>query len=135
MLGPVSTKVAAPESVDELKRRAGEAAIFVDPERLAINPQCGFANTVAGNPLAEADMRAKPRSVAEASRAIRGAAPPAEKLPGERRDLRGEEFLHFQSHFFRNRDRAHGIERYHRNLVAGAKAVFSGHMAAYGQFQ
>jgi len=38
-----------------LKRRAAEAAKFVDPARLAISPQCGFASTVAGNPVTEAD--------------------------------------------------------------------------------
>jgi len=33
--------------------------VFVDLDRLAISPQCGFASTVAGNPLTEADERAK----------------------------------------------------------------------------
>jgi len=42
-----------------LQRRADAAAKYVDPDRLAISPQCGFASTVAGNPITEADMRAK----------------------------------------------------------------------------
>ena len=48
------------------------AARYVDPERLAISPQCGFASTVAGNPLSEADMRAKLALCVDAARAIWG---------------------------------------------------------------
>jgi 5-methyltetrahydropteroyltriglutamate--homocysteine methyltransferase len=44
----------------------------VSSERLAISPQCGFASTVAGNPLTEADMQAKLRLVVDAARAIWG---------------------------------------------------------------
>ena len=36
------------------KRRTGEAAKFIDLDRLGIGPQCGFASTAAGNPLTEA---------------------------------------------------------------------------------
>jgi 5-methyltetrahydropteroyltriglutamate--homocysteine methyltransferase len=53
-----------------LRRRADEAAKYVDPDRLALSPQCGFASTVAGNPVTEADMRAKLRLVVEAAHAI-----------------------------------------------------------------
>jgi len=42
----------------------------VDLDRLAIGPQCGFASTAAGNPLTEADERAKLRLVVEAAQAI-----------------------------------------------------------------
>ena len=42
------------------------------PARLGIGPQCGFASTAAGNPLTEADQRAKLRLVADAARAIWG---------------------------------------------------------------
>ena len=59
VLGMVSSKVAALEPMDLLKRRATEAARYVDGDRLALSPQCGFASTVAGNPVSEADMRAK----------------------------------------------------------------------------
>jgi 5-methyltetrahydropteroyltriglutamate--homocysteine methyltransferase len=72
VLGLISSKAGAMEPIDALKRRAGEAARFVAPDRLAISPQCGFASTVAGNPLAEDDMRAKLRLVVEAARAIWG---------------------------------------------------------------
>lgn len=59
VLGLVSSKVPALEPVDALRRRIDEASRYVDAGRLGISPQCGFASTVAGNPLSEADMRAK----------------------------------------------------------------------------
>jgi 5-methyltetrahydropteroyltriglutamate--homocysteine methyltransferase len=72
VLGLVSSKTAALEELDELKRRADAAARYVDPERLAISPQCGFASTVAGNPLTEAEMRAKLTLCVDAAREIWG---------------------------------------------------------------
>jgi 5-methyltetrahydropteroyltriglutamate--homocysteine methyltransferase len=59
VLGLVSTKTPVLEDLDALKRRVDEAARVIDGERLAIGPQCGFASTVAGNPLSEADQRVK----------------------------------------------------------------------------
>ena len=59
VLGLVSSKVPALEPVDALRRRIDEASRHVDVGRLGISPQCGFASTAAGNPLSEADMRAK----------------------------------------------------------------------------
>jgi 5-methyltetrahydropteroyltriglutamate--homocysteine methyltransferase len=70
VLGLVSSKVAALEGMDALRRRVDEAAKVIDLDRLAISPQCGFASTVAGNPLAEADERAKLKLVVDAARAI-----------------------------------------------------------------
>ena len=59
MLGLICSKTAALESLDMLKRHTEEATRHIDLDRLAISPQCGFASTVAGNPLTEADERAK----------------------------------------------------------------------------
>jgi 5-methyltetrahydropteroyltriglutamate--homocysteine methyltransferase len=59
VLGLVSSKSAVLEKADDLLRRIDEAARYIDKSRLAISPQCGFASTVAGNPLSEADERAK----------------------------------------------------------------------------
>jgi methionine synthase II (cobalamin-independent) len=59
VLGLISTKTPVLESADGLKRRIEEATRYVDLARLAISPQCGFASTVAGNPVTEADQRAK----------------------------------------------------------------------------
>ena len=70
VLGLVSSKAPALESVDSLRRRAEEAAGHIDLDRLAISPQCGFASSAAGNPLSEADERAKLRRVVEAAQAI-----------------------------------------------------------------
>jgi 5-methyltetrahydropteroyltriglutamate--homocysteine methyltransferase len=70
VLGLVSSKTPVLESVDSLQRRAEEAASHIDLDRLAISPQCGFASSAAGNPLSEADERAKLRRVVEAAQAI-----------------------------------------------------------------
>jgi 5-methyltetrahydropteroyltriglutamate--homocysteine methyltransferase len=64
--------VAALEPIDALRRRVDEAARHIDADRLALSPQCGFASTVAGNPVSEDDMRAKLALVVEAARAIWG---------------------------------------------------------------
>ena len=70
VLGLISSKTPALESLDTLKRRTDEAAQFIDLDRLAISPQCGFASTVAGNPVTEADERAKLALVVQAAQAI-----------------------------------------------------------------
>jgi 5-methyltetrahydropteroyltriglutamate--homocysteine methyltransferase len=72
VLGMISSKAEALEPIDLLKRRAAEATNYVDPDRLAISPQCGFASTAAGNPLSEAAMRAKLALVVDAAKAIWG---------------------------------------------------------------
>ena len=53
-----------------VKRRAEEAARYIDLDRLAISPQCGFASTVAGNPVTETDERAKLKLVVDAAEEI-----------------------------------------------------------------
>ena len=72
VLGLVSSKTPVLERIEDLKERAGEAARYVEPERLAISPQCGFASTMGGNPLTEDDERAKLALCVEAARAIWG---------------------------------------------------------------
>jgi 5-methyltetrahydropteroyltriglutamate--homocysteine methyltransferase len=72
VLGLISSKVPAIESADALKRRIDAASRFIDLDRLALSPQCGFASTVAGNPLGEADERAKLRLAVEVARAVWG---------------------------------------------------------------
>ena len=59
VLGVISSKTPVLESLDALKRRVDEAARYIDLDRLAIGPQCGFASTVAGNPVTEDDERRK----------------------------------------------------------------------------
>jgi len=72
VLGLVSSKTPILETIDTLRRRADEAAKHVDPSRLAISPQCGFASTMGGNPVTEADERAKLKLCVDAARAIWG---------------------------------------------------------------
>ena len=45
--------------------RINEAAKFIDIDQLALSPQCGFASTVAGNPITENDEKAKLALVVE----------------------------------------------------------------------
>jgi 5-methyltetrahydropteroyltriglutamate--homocysteine methyltransferase len=68
VLGVISSKTPVLESLDALKRRVDEAARYIDLDRLAIGPQCGFASTVAGNPVTEDDERRKLALVVEAAR-------------------------------------------------------------------
>jgi 5-methyltetrahydropteroyltriglutamate--homocysteine methyltransferase len=70
VLGLISSKTPALESLDALRRRVDDAARFIDADRLALGPQCGFASTVAGNPVTEADQRAKLELSVQAARAI-----------------------------------------------------------------
>jgi 5-methyltetrahydropteroyltriglutamate--homocysteine methyltransferase len=70
VLGLVSSKTAQLEKLDVLKKRTDEAARFIDLKRLAISPQCGFASTIGGNPLTEADERAKLELCVDAARQI-----------------------------------------------------------------
>ena len=72
VLGLVSSKLPELETVDGLRRRAEEAAKYLDPAQLAISPQCGFASTMGGNPVTEADERAKLRLCVEAAQKIWG---------------------------------------------------------------
>ncbi len=59
VLGLVTTKSPRLEDEDELVARIEEAAGFVDRDRLAISPQCGFSTSVVGNALGLDDQRRK----------------------------------------------------------------------------
>jgi 5-methyltetrahydropteroyltriglutamate--homocysteine methyltransferase len=72
VLGLISSKVPALEPLDLLRRRVDEAQRHVDLDRLAVSPQSGFASTVAGNPVTEADELAKLARVVDAAQAIWG---------------------------------------------------------------
>ncbi|MBX6328742.1 MAG: 5-methyltetrahydropteroyltriglutamate--homocysteine S-methyltransferase [Pseudolabrys sp.] len=72
VLGLISTKTPVLESIDALKKRIEEATRYIDLERLALSPQCGFASTVAGNPLREEDQRRKLQLIVDAARSIWG---------------------------------------------------------------
>ena len=70
VLGLVSSKKPELESKEELKRRIAEAAQFISRDRLALSPQCGFASTLEGNLVTDADQEAKLRLVAETAREV-----------------------------------------------------------------
>jgi 5-methyltetrahydropteroyltriglutamate--homocysteine methyltransferase len=70
VLGLVSSKTPELEKLDDLKRRTDEAARYIDAQRLAISPQCGFASTMGGNPLTETEERAKLSLCVKAARSI-----------------------------------------------------------------
>ena len=72
VLGLISSKTPALESADLLKQRIEEASLSADLDRLAISPQCGFASTVAGNPLTEADEQAKLRLAVQVAEEVWG---------------------------------------------------------------
>ena len=72
VLGLVTSKRAALESKDELKRRIEEAAKYVPLDQLCLSPQCGFSSTVEGNALSIDEERAKLRLVVETAREVWG---------------------------------------------------------------
>jgi 5-methyltetrahydropteroyltriglutamate--homocysteine methyltransferase len=72
VLGLVSSKLPQLESKDMLKRRIEEAAQFVDMDRLALSPQCGFASSTEGNRLSEEEQFAKLRLVVQVADEVWG---------------------------------------------------------------
>jgi 5-methyltetrahydropteroyltriglutamate--homocysteine methyltransferase len=74
VLGLVSTKTDALEEKSALKRRIAEASRFIDLERLAVSPQCGFASVETGNPISPATQEAKLARVVELAQELWGTA-------------------------------------------------------------
>jgi 5-methyltetrahydropteroyltriglutamate--homocysteine methyltransferase len=68
VLGLVSSKIAKLETQEDLLREIDLAAKYLDPARLALSPQCGFASTLKGNLVSEADQWQKLGLVAETAR-------------------------------------------------------------------
>jgi 5-methyltetrahydropteroyltriglutamate--homocysteine methyltransferase len=72
VLGLVTSKAGALESVDELERRIEDAAKYVPLEQLCLSAQCGFASTEEGNSLAEEEQWAKLARIVEVARSVWG---------------------------------------------------------------
>jgi 5-methyltetrahydropteroyltriglutamate--homocysteine methyltransferase len=72
VLGLMSSKKAAVETADELKRRIDEAAVYAPLEQLALSHQCGFSSTVHGNELTDADQWKKLTRLVEVARDVWG---------------------------------------------------------------
>ena len=68
VLGIVSSKQARLETQDDLLRELDRAGKMLDPARLAISPQCGFASTLKGNLVTEDDQWKKLELVAGTAR-------------------------------------------------------------------
>jgi 5-methyltetrahydropteroyltriglutamate--homocysteine methyltransferase len=72
VLGLVTTKTGAVETVESLLRRIDDAQRFVPLDQLAISPQCGFASGMAGNDLSEDQQWRKLEVLREAARRVWG---------------------------------------------------------------
>ena len=72
VLGLVTTKSGELESQGLLLRRIEEASKYVPIENLALSPQCGFASTMAGNPLTPDEQRRKLELVVDTARRVWG---------------------------------------------------------------
>jgi len=72
VLGLVGSKASALESREDLLRRIEAAAGYLPIERLGISPQCGFASTVAGNPVTKDVQRRKLALVVEVAEEVWG---------------------------------------------------------------
>jgi 5-methyltetrahydropteroyltriglutamate--homocysteine methyltransferase len=59
VLGLVTSKTPELESQDDLLHRIEDASRYVSSDQLCLSPQCGFASTMEGNKLTEADQWAK----------------------------------------------------------------------------
>jgi 5-methyltetrahydropteroyltriglutamate--homocysteine methyltransferase len=74
VLGLVSSKLAEMETSDHLARRIDEASKYVPLENLALSPQCGFASTMEGNLLTEAEQWQKLKLVVDTAVKVWGQA-------------------------------------------------------------
>lgn len=70
--GFITTKTAALEDLDDLKRKFEAAGKYADIDQLGIAPQCGFASTEEGNAITEDDQKRKLELVVRTAEAIWG---------------------------------------------------------------
>jgi 5-methyltetrahydropteroyltriglutamate--homocysteine methyltransferase len=74
VLGLVTTKSAALEAKDDIKRRIDEASRYAPLEQLALSPQCGFSSGIGGQAMTVDDEIAKLRLVVDTAREVWGSA-------------------------------------------------------------
>jgi 5-methyltetrahydropteroyltriglutamate--homocysteine methyltransferase len=72
VLGIMSSKSAAVEAKDALKKRIDEAAHYVPLGQCGLSHQCGFSSTAHGNDLTEADQWRKLARTVEVAREVWG---------------------------------------------------------------
>jgi 5-methyltetrahydropteroyltriglutamate--homocysteine methyltransferase len=70
VLGLVSTKTARVETEAELMQKIEAAAKVAPLEQLALSPQCGFASSIKGNPLGQAQQEAKLERIVSVAKKI-----------------------------------------------------------------
>jgi len=70
VMGIMSSKKPRVETAEELERHIEEASRFLDVERLALSPQCGFASTYHGNEVTEDIQWRKLETLVEAAERI-----------------------------------------------------------------
>ena len=74
VLGLVSSKKPQLEDETFLIRKIEEATRFAPLQQLALSPQCGFASSIKGNPLGQADQEAKLRRIVQVANQVWGTA-------------------------------------------------------------
>lgn len=72
VLGVVTSKRAALEKKDDIKRRIDAASKYVPLDQICLSPQCGFSSTLEGNAVTLNDQIAKLRLIVETAREIWG---------------------------------------------------------------
>ncbi len=72
VLGLMSSKLAAVESADDIKKRIDEAAQYVPLDQCALSHQCGFSSTAHGNELTDEDQWRKLERCVEVARDVWG---------------------------------------------------------------
>ena len=70
VLGLVTSKFGALETVEELRTRIDEAAQYAPLAQRCLSPQCGFASTEEGNLVSTAEQWAKLVRVVEVAPAV-----------------------------------------------------------------
>ncbi|CAJ1226285.1 hypothetical protein LZY01_08680 [Levilactobacillus zymae] len=70
VLGLITTKKPALESVTTLKQRLATASQYYPLDRLCLSPQCGFASTEEGNHLTEDDQWQKLNLVVQTAKSV-----------------------------------------------------------------
>jgi 5-methyltetrahydropteroyltriglutamate--homocysteine methyltransferase len=74
VLGMISTKLRELEDIDSIKRRAAEAARYIDLGQLCLSPQCGFASGFQTDRFTMDDQERKLAHVVRIAREIWGDA-------------------------------------------------------------
>lgn len=74
VLGLVTTKTPRRETMAELSARIYEAAQYIDLERLALSPQCGFATSIVGNAISIEDEKYKLGVIVETAQEVWGSS-------------------------------------------------------------